>query len=82
MFNELTGLGYGLVSFAVLIGVGTVMLVKFGTGVGGLANDTVMYLVDQLGENGLAGWTGAIIAFSIGMLFLGAFFIQKGGRKY
>lgn len=81
MFDNLTGLGYSLVTFAIVIGVGTVILYNFGNSVGGDANTTVQYLNVQLGQSGLAGWTPAIIAFSVGMLFLGAFFIKKG-RSY
>ena len=81
MFDNLTGLGYGIITFAILIGVGSVMLYQFGNATGGTANVTTTYLLGQLGQSGLAGWTPAIIAFSVGMLFLGAFFI-KGGRKY
>ena len=81
MFDNLTNLGYGIITFAILIGVGSVMLYQFGNATGGTANVTTTYLLGQLGQSGLAGWTPAIIAFSVGMLFLGAFFI-KGGRKY
>jgi len=81
MFDNLTNLGYGIITFAVLIGVGSVMLYQFGNATGGTANVTTTYLLGQLGQSGLAGWTPAIIAFSVGMLFLGAFFI-KGGRQY
>jgi len=81
MFDNLTNLGYGIITFAVLIGVGSVMLYQFGNATGGTANVTTTYLLGQLGQSGLAGWTPAIIAFSVGMLFLGAFFI-KGGRNY
>jgi len=81
MFDNLTNLGYGIITFAILIGVGSVMLYQFGNATGGTANVTTTYLLGQLGQSGLAGWTPAIIAFSVGMLFLGAFFI-RGGRKY
>jgi len=112
MFNELTGLGYGLVVFAIIIGVGTIVLYNFtgatancaglsACGTGGIWNGTAgecsnatavcgdptsassvntAYLTGQLGTSGLAGWTPAIIAISVGMLFLGAFMI-RGGRK-
>lgn len=81
MFDNLSNLGYGLVTFAIIIGVGSVILYNFGNATGGTANTTVTYLLGQLGTSGLAGWTPAIIAFSVGMLFLGAFFVGKG-RKY
>ena len=80
MFDNLSGLGYGIITFAIIIGVGTVVLQKFGDAVGGTANTTVSYLNTQLGSTGLAGWTPAIIALSVGMLFLGVF-MTKGGRR-
>jgi predicted anti-sigma-YlaC factor YlaD len=80
MFNNLSALGYGLVTFAIIIGVGTIVLSKFGDSVGGTANTTVQYLNTQLGTSGLAGWTPAIIALSVGMLFLGVF-LNKSGRS-
>ena len=110
MFDNLTGLGIGLITFAIVIGVGSIMLYNFGGSVGecasgftwnatlgkcsngttvdntdptGQAYANTNYLLGQLGTAGLAGWTPAIIAFSVGMLFLGAFLIGKGGsRRY
>ena len=110
MFDNLTNLGYGIVTFAIVIGVGSILLYQFGGATGCIttaypnwnsttnvcyegtnySNNSAMsgasytntnYLLGQLGQSGLAGWTPAIIAFSVGMLFLGAFFI-KGGRRY
>jgi len=80
MFNNLSNLGYGIITFAIIIGVGVVVLQKFGDSVGGDANTTVSYLNTQLGQSGLAGWTPAIIALSVGMLFLGVF-LTKSGRR-
>lgn len=112
MFDALTGLGYGIIVFAVIIGVGSVVLYNFAGSVaqcttsacgsagaynlsGGqcynasgacgdpsstAAYTNTNYLLGQLGQNGLAGWTPAIIAISVGLLFLGAFLI-KGGKK-
>jgi len=107
MFNNLSALGYGLVTFAVIIGVGTILLTKFGDSVatcataytynvsqqqcqnatgGDLTDPTnagwtsTNYLNTQLGTAGLAGWAPAIIAFTVGMLFLGVF-MAKGGRR-
>ena len=78
MFNNLTALGLGLVIFAIVIGVGTVVLQKFGDSVGGTANTTTVYLQGQLGTSGLAGWTPAIIALAVGLLFIGALMMKKG----
>ena len=107
MFDNLSALGYGLVTFAIIIGIGTVILSNLSesmascisgfnyTDVTGLcqnntnASDTMnpststqnlFYLNTQLGTNGLAGWVPAIIALSIGMLFLGVF-LTKRTRK-
>jgi len=79
MFNVLTGLAMGIVIFAITIGVGVVVLNKFGDSVGGDANTTVQSLITDLGTGGLAGWTGAIIALAVGLLFIGAL---MGKGKY
>ena len=79
MFNVLTGLAMGIVIFAITIGVGVVVLQKFGNSVGGTANNTVTSLISDLGTSGLAGWTGAIIALAVGLLFIGAL---MGKSKY
>ena len=82
MFDNLTALGYGLVVFALTIGIGTVVLQNFGNSVGGTANSTVNTLQGYLGTSagGLVNWTPAIIALAVGMLFLGAFFMRKGRK--
>ena len=114
MFNNLQELGWGLVGFALIIGMGSVILYRFGGAVacsdigetvfkwnttldectnqsGGNGNYTptnvawvnTNYLLGELGSGGLAGWTPAIIAISVGMLIFGAFLAGGGtGRKY
>jgi hypothetical protein len=81
-FDQLQALGLGIIGFAIIIGTGVVVLDKFGNASGGTANTTVQYLVTQMGSTGLAGWTPAIIAISVGMLFLGYFMFRKGGKGY
>jgi len=81
MFDQLTALGYGIVVFAIVIGIGSIVLQNFGNAAGGTANTTTTYLLGQLGTTGLAGWTPAIIAIAVGLLFLGAFMIGKGGKR-
>ena len=111
MFNDLTGLGYGLVVFAIGIGVGALVLSNFGSSVAGCSGSAGLgtwtyntssgecantshtqdsasigaknsyYLLGQLGESGLAGWTPAIIAMAVGLLFLGAFMLNGGKKK-
>jgi hypothetical protein len=116
MFNALTALGYGVITFAIVIGIGAVVLNRFAGAVASCGNTTtvgddgygiwnttanecsnatantgaptntaytnVNYFEGQLGTTGLAGWTPAVIAFAVGMLFLGAFLVGKGGRHY
>jgi predicted anti-sigma-YlaC factor YlaD len=83
MFNNLQALGLGMVTFAITIGIGVIVLDRFGNATGGTANTTVQYMITQLGTTGLAGWTPAIIALAVGMLFLGALFVGLGrGRTY
>ena len=77
MFNNLTALALGIVVFAIVIGVGVVVLSKFGDAVGGSANTTVQSLITQLGTSGLAGWTAAIIALAVGLMFIGALMGKK-----
>lgn len=110
MFNVLTGLAMGIVIFAITIGVGVVVLTRFGgsvaecgtaaCGTDGVFNystsacsnataacgapsdsgwTTTSSLITDLGTGGLAGWTGAIIALAVGLLFIGAL---MGKRKY
>jgi len=111
MFDDLTGLGYGLITFAIVIGVGSIVLHQFGGSVaecgdyvwntthnlccnatadcgevGNFSTPTgawvpMNYLNTQLGTAGLAGWTPAIIALTVGMLFLGMFLARKGKRR-
>jgi len=112
MFDNLANLGYGLVIFAIIIGVGSIVLYNFGgatadcgissCGTAGIWNSTtdvcsngtsancgnpsgssytnLNYLLGNLGQGGLAGWTPAIIAISVGILFLGAF-MARGGKR-
>ena len=117
MFDQLTALGYGIVTFAIIIGVGVMVVLKFGQSVldactDGTAintsnldycyNTTDIYnnqseiartdssggdalmvtMEGYMGSGGLAGWTPAVIALAVGMLFLGAFLIGRGGRSY
>jgi len=112
MFNVLTGLAMGIVIFAITIGVGVIVLARFGGAnascpdigvteytfnytLNQCANDTntavgaydptnaawinTNYLVGDLGTSGLAGWTAAIVALAVGLLFIGAL---MGKRKY
>jgi len=82
MFNNLVALGWGIVTFAIVIGVGVLVLAKFGDAIGTEGgNATTSYLKDQLGTSGLAGWAPAIVAFAVGMLFLGAFMIGKKNKR-
>jgi hypothetical protein len=92
MFDQLSALAWGLVAFAVIVGVGTLVLVKLSVSLGqadnhnnsadtGQANATTDYLMKQLGTSGLSGWAPALIAVSIGALILGLFMGSRG-RKY
>jgi hypothetical protein len=105
MFNSLVALGWGMVTFAIIIVIGMVVVGKLNAAVSGCnssspiyntssntcvnASGTVgntpsdaatagYYLNGQLGQNGLASWSPAIIALAIGMLFIGAFMMKKG----
>jgi len=101
MFNVLTALAMGIVIFAISVGVGTVVLSKFGQAIADCGGNTAWNstsetctnatgdygastgtlttksLQSDLGTSGLAGWTGAIIALSVGLLFIGALMGRK-----
>ena len=111
-FDNLSGLGYGIITFAILIGIGTILVQKFTASVGcpegfvfnesyttatnacynstnvshtvdaNTAGTNMLFLNTQLGQSGLAGWAPAIIAFAVGMMFLGVFLARRGRRKY
>lgn len=83
MFDNLAGLAWGIVIFAVAIVIGSVVLTQFGNAVGGTANTTAVYLTTQLGSGsgGLASYAPLIIISVIGFAILGLFFYNKG-KKY
>jgi hypothetical protein len=70
--EQLTAIGWGLVVFAVIVGVGIVVLQKLADTVGaGAANTTITYIITQLGSTGLAGWIPVVIVILIaGLVFL------------
>jgi hypothetical protein len=80
MIQVLTGLGYGIIGLAVMIGIGIVLLVTMGNTIGGTGNTTIQTIVGYLGTSngGLASWIPLVIIFVIGMVFLGAFMTRKG----
>jgi hypothetical protein len=45
MFNNLQALGLGLVTFAITIGIGTVILIKFGDAVAVCPNYIFFFLI-------------------------------------
>jgi len=111
MMNQLTALGYGIVVFGILVGVGSIVLYNFGGSVGscsnlqagswnataggcsngsagvaavapvGTAYTNINSALTNLGSTsgGLLTWLPAVIAISIGLLFLFAF--GFGGKK-
>jgi len=80
MIQILTGLALGIVIFAVTIGVGLVVLSKFGDAVGGTANTTIQTLMgDTNGLGALVTWVGAIIALVVGLVFIG---MLMGKKQY
>ena len=78
MMNALISLGLGIVIFALIVGVGSVVLQNFGNATGGVANTTVVTIQGYLTSN-LITWIPAIIALGVGLLFIGALMGKKGG---
>jgi type II secretory pathway component PulF len=85
MIEILTGLGYGIIGLAVMIGIGIVILTTLGTNVAtqsATANTTLNTISGYLGtgSGGLATWIPIIIVLVIGMAFLGVFMARKGRK--
>jgi hypothetical protein len=85
MINALTGLGYGIIGLAVMLGIGLVILGTLASNVASTsqtANSTILTVMGYLGTSngGLASWIPIIIVLVIGMLFLGAFLSKKGSN--
>ena len=83
MISQLQGLAWGVISLAIIIGLGSVILEKFGNNVGGTSNTTVQYLNTQLGSTGggLATWVPIIIVLVIAVFFLSYFLGGNVGRQ-
>ena len=77
--ERLTAIGWGLTMFAIIVGIGLVVLSKLGDTVGGTANTTIQYVMTQMGSTGLAGWIPVVIVVLIAGLVLALF---GGGKKY
>jgi len=78
MMNALISLGLGIIVFALIVGVGVVVLSNFGDAVGaGVGNDTVQTVMGYIQDN-LITWIPAIIALGVGLLFIGALMGRKG----
>lgn len=76
--NMLTAIGWGLVMFAIIVGIGLVVLSKLADTVGtGTANTTINYVMGQMGSDGLAGWIPVVIVVLIAGIVLALF----GGKK-
>jgi hypothetical protein len=82
MFDQLGGLAIGVVVFALVVVIGSVVLTNLETAVGDTtaAGQNAEYALTQLGSTGLLGWLGAIIAIAIGALVIG-YFISGFGKK-
>lgn len=78
--EQMTGLGWGIITLGVMIGIGIVLLTTMGNNVGGTANTTIQSIAGYLGTSngGLASWIPLIIVLVIGMFFLGAFMVKRG----
>ena len=75
--NTLTAVGWSLVTFGIVIGLGVTVLAKFGDVTGGTANTTIQAVITQLGTAGLVGWLPVIIiAVVAGLIF--AYFGMSG----
>ena len=85
MFENLSSLALGLMVFAVIVVVATVVVFQLGNSTGGQANTTATYLGQQLGSTngGLASYTPIIITVGIAVVIIGAIALFAGrGKRY
>lgn len=83
MMQILVALAYGAGAFVIILGVVLVVTTKFADAAPE-ANNTLQYLITQLGQGGLAGWFPVVIALSVGVAFISyfAFGQDKKGKSY
>ena len=71
--ERLTAIGWGLVMFGIIVGIGVVVLQKFSEQTSGTANTTIQYVITQMSSSGLTGWLPVIIVVLIAGLILALF---------
>lgn len=82
MMQILVSLAYGAAAFIIILGTAIVVTSKFANNAPE-ANDTLQYLITQLGQSGLAGWFPVVIALSVGVAFISYFAFGGGkGKSY
>ena len=62
--DNFSGIAWSVAIFGIVIGLALVMLSKFGSLLptnSSEANESINYLISQLGTSGLVGWVGLII---------------------
>jgi len=81
LIQNLSALGWGLVSFAVIVVLGYTVITQLGNSVGGTANTTANTIAGYLGtgSGGLASWIPIIIVVVVAGLVLAMF---SGKKSY
>jgi len=80
MVNQLVAIGFGIITLAIVVGIGLTVLDKLGNATGTAANTSIQYAMTQIGSTGLLSWLPAIIALLIGVFFL--MYFMGGKKKY
>ena len=82
MMQALIALAWGIGTFAIIVGMTSVVLDKFGNAVGGTSNTTVQYLLTQLGSTGggLSTYAPIIIVVGVAFVIFAAFGVKS--KKY
>lgn len=79
IIQPIIAVALGLVTLAIILGVGLTVLTKFAENTSGEANTTIVALIGDLGSTGLASWVPVVIALVIGVVFIGYFMGRKKG---
>lgn len=84
LMNLLVGLGIGLVVLGIVLMTGSVVTQEFDDATNTTSTNSLNTAIQgELGTSGLAGWIPAVVALSVGIIFISIFVGRRvfGGRS-
>lgn len=82
--ENLTGFAWGIVTFAIIVGIGIVVLNNFGNQNPGTVNSTMQTIIGNLGTSsgGLSTWIPTIIVVVVAALIIGLLALRGSKGRY